>query len=216
MIETLQAKFAYWQVNSLELVSDNDGRVSWDAAERFWVYQPHTVVIADRHSTRFPQAEIMALDSLRFRYREGKWEPDSLFSTAPLYRGIPDPSAEQVIALFEQPGVEFGLLDFAQVPRKMTLSSPPRFVPVAAGFALPRVEVDISAEVELVDFPAQMIHTAAVRFRGTVWCEVRDERWRAGPKIELLEKTTLRSRSASNEELWERHWAMDRWWRDRR
>ncbi|MBD8525072.1 hypothetical protein [Pseudomarimonas arenosa] len=212
----LATKYSYWRVNRLEVIGEDAGRVRWDPQDRYWVYQPHTAVTADAANLKFPEAESMALNALRFRFRDDQWEPDPLFSTALLYRGLPDPSPDQVIALLEQPGIEFGLLDFAQVPRKMSLRSLPRFTPVLDGFGPPRLPVEVFAEVELLDFPNEQIHTAAVTFRTYLFCQVRDERWSAGPKVELLDKKILHSRSAHREELWEKHWAMDRWWRNPR
>jgi hypothetical protein len=157
----------------------------------------------------------LAEDSVRWRFRDGKWEPDTLMGDgASKFRGIDDPSDAQVIALLQQPGIQYAFHRFGSVPTDIRLLKPARFIRDEDGFALMRIPVEFVGHTELIDFASNQLHRSEVNVRALVYCDVRDSKWRVAPEVELVSSKRIGSRSVTTEELNKLHWAMDRWWRD--
>jgi len=211
----LQITYRYWQPDTLEVARTLTGNVVWQAQEHRWTYQPASKIIASAATRIFPKAEMKRLNSVRWYFADNKWQPDQLFINTPtLYRGIDDPSEAQVVALLQMPGIQYGLHRLAEVPRKIELLAPPRFQRDEEGFAPPVIAVDFSAEAELIDWSSESLVTHRVVMRARVICNVRDDRWTTNREIELVSATPLHSRTMSRDALYERQWAMDRWWRN--
>ncbi len=222
VLRMLQLAYQYRKPDRIELIGPPSGDVHWLPIASgdwghpgFWVYHPRTRVIMSAISTSFPEAEQLAEDSVRWRFLDGKWQSDTLMGDGvSKFRGIDDPSDEQVIALLQQPGIQYAFHRFGSVPTDIRLLGPARFARDEEGFALMGIPVEFSAQTEIIDFSSNQLHRSEVTVRALVRCDVRDSKWRVAPEVELVSSKRISSRSVTTEELNKLHWTMDSWWRN--
>jgi hypothetical protein len=207
----------------IELPTPLSGDVHWNAVAKnewghpgYWVYLPKSRMVGDAVSSVFTTAKQLRVDSLRWRYDEGKWQFDGMFrgSHEITYGGIDDPDEAQVIALLQQPGIQYAFHSFGTVPDKIRLLRPVQSTRDAEGFSELRFPVEFTAQTEIVDFPSNQLHLTEVTVRAVIYCDVIDGKWRTEREVKLLASKRLSSRAASDEELFKHHWAMDAWWRN--
>jgi hypothetical protein len=219
VLAAAEAHYRYWQGLRIELPRLPVGEVRWerddDTPAHYWTFQPPLRVYgALGDAVRYPDAVRKLSAPLRWQFRSGAWQLDNLFSGYHTrYRGLPEPSPEQLLALLRQPGINYLRHRIAAVPEEIQLDGEPRWPRDEEGFALLRSAVEFTATAPLFDEPAGMLQQHELRLRAQVRLDMESERWWIEEDVEVLASRFRFSKPTSAEQLSRMRTEMGRFWR---
>lgn len=211
--KTLRTRFS--SASSIELIGKPNGEVLWlkEGDRSYWVYPRRSRVLIRSVASPLANVEQKVSDGVRFEFWNGRWQPGGMWHGVSSYRGIEDPTPEQVVALLQMPGINYHEHRLGSVPQRIEFDALPAFERDEDGFAPPRLEVEFRARATEIEFGADLLHNVDVRMRATIQVDVREGRWSAWSQVELLEIHRRSAEHMESQELLRRHWEMDRFWR---
>lgn len=202
---------AYPRAESIRLVGPANPEVVFlrEDTWSYWVYHRKSTLDLKRPTKLGFEIEERRDDALRWEFWSGRWQPGGMWHGRARYRGIPDPSPEQIAALLKQGRIEYHRLDFASLPMDVEVMGKPGFARDGEGYGELGFPVEYRARAHLADFGQKRVFDADVTLRTRLYFDLVEERWKVNPQVELVRAERRGSQESSFDDLLKRRWQVE-------